>query len=744
MPLPIPRLRGGKTGFAPALLALALPLFPLLARAQTCPPAAASCTPGNAPAATSAFGMGIFNVTLGGLNHTTDGAQDGYKDYACSQTATLAVGTDVPISIQTNPNADETVRVWADLNNDGAFAATELVFSSNARRLHTGTVRLPASTVTGLRLRLRVAADYSNAPVPTACSTPQYSQTEDYALLVTSSAQAPVADFQATPTQTCSGVVQFTDQSQNGPSSWQWNFGDGTTSTLQNPRHTYAAAGTYTVSLTATNTVGSSTKARPSYISYDNLVPVAAACTPATTAYCCGYGITQFTLGSFTNASANGQAGYEDFTCSGKSEVTAGNQYPVRLTTGPANPQDTRVWLDANNDGVFAAGELLFEALNTINPSGTLQIPATALLDTPLRLRVVSDFVGSPFTACGGIQYGQAEDYTLTVRVNVAPPTPEFTSDYVAGSCQTSIRFSDLSQNGPSSWRWDFGDGTTSTLQNPSHTYAATGTYTVSLAATNAYGTTTSTRPGYVVVTVPCLQYCAAAGNNAGFWITNVRLETPQTTAFSNTSGADPRGYGNYAGQLMTMRQGQNSTLQVTTNAAYQRVTSVWIDWNRDGFLASSELVSNDLSYTQTSIVVAVPTTADVTGITRMRIMARLDNNTAQPCTGSQLRNNTEIEDYSVLVVPLTAARAARNLPALAVFPNPTADGLLRLTEPGTPDTYAVEVESPLGARLYQGQLRLGSGLEAGLDLSHLPRGLYVLRLRGTRGQSAVRRLVRD
>ena len=68
----------------------------------------------------------------------------------------------------------------------------------------------------------------------------------------------------------------------------------------------------------------------------------------------------------------------------------------------------------------------------------------------------------------------------------------------------------------------------------------------------------------------------------------------------------------------------------------------------------------------------------------------------------------------------------------------------MRLTEPGAPDTYVVEVENTLGAPLYQGQLRLGAGLDTRLNLSALPRGLYVLRLHGTRGQSAVRRLVRD
>ncbi|MFA5409772.1 MAG: PKD domain-containing protein, partial [Bacilli bacterium] len=51
-------------------------------------------------------------------------------------------------------------------------------------------------------------------------------------------------------------AVQFTDTSENTPTSWSWTFGDGNTSTDQSPAHTYAAAGTYTVTLTATNAYG--------------------------------------------------------------------------------------------------------------------------------------------------------------------------------------------------------------------------------------------------------------------------------------------------------------------------------------------------------------------------------------------------------------------------------------------------------------------------------------------------------
>jgi PKD repeat protein len=71
--------------------------------------------------------------------------------------------------------------------------------------------------------------------------------------------------------------LQFTDQSENGI-SWKWNFGDGTNSTEQNPKHTYTKAGQYAVTVTVNNAAGSNTATYTGYINVVNSLepPIAA------------------------------------------------------------------------------------------------------------------------------------------------------------------------------------------------------------------------------------------------------------------------------------------------------------------------------------------------------------------------------------------------------------------------------------------------------------------------------------
>ncbi|HEY3215211.1 MAG TPA: PKD domain-containing protein [Candidatus Eisenbacteria bacterium] len=83
------------------------------------------------------------------------------------------------------------------------------------------------------------------------------------------------------------------------------------------------------------------------------------------------------------------------------------------------------------------------------------------------------------------------------------PPVANFSGSPTSGPGPLTVQFTDLSTNGPTSWLWDFGDGGSSTVQNPSHTYTNVGSYSVSLTATNAAGSDNETKLNYITVTAP-------------------------------------------------------------------------------------------------------------------------------------------------------------------------------------------------------------------------------------------------
>ncbi len=84
--------------------------------------------------------------------------------------------------------------------------------------------------------------------------------------------------------------------------------------------------------------------------------------------------------------------------------------------------------------------------------------------------------------------YGQnlyLDNINITI---VGPPVPEF-SYFSVNSCSKEVIFEDLTLSDPTQWEWNFGDGNTSTAQHPTHVYNSTGSYTVTLQATNSHGT---------------------------------------------------------------------------------------------------------------------------------------------------------------------------------------------------------------------------------------------------------------
>jgi len=140
-------------------------------------------------------------------------------------------------------------------------------------------------------------------------------------------------------------------------------------------------------------------------------------------------------------------------------------------------------------------------------PVGTLGDPLVAhpVTGAPSGANAVT--ISGPNAGGPGINTLTVSDFTVQGQIVAAPaPTASFTTSVASGTAPLVVTLADTSTDAPTSWAWDLGDGTTSTVQNPSVTYAVAGTYTVTLIATNATGASAPVTQTIVVtppVTIP-------------------------------------------------------------------------------------------------------------------------------------------------------------------------------------------------------------------------------------------------
>jgi len=456
---------------------------------------------------------------------------------------------------------------------------------------------------------------------------------------------APVANFTAGSTVINVGQsVTFTDTSSNGPTSWSWSFNGGTptTSTVQNPTVTYNTEGTYTVTLTATNSIGSDTETKTNYITVQT----------GTTQYCSASGNSQkyewiagVQVGSLNNTS--GASPYSDFT-NQIANVTAGATVNVSLTPGFASSAYVEYWkifVDYNKDGDFAdAGEEVFGQSGSSTVSGNISVPAGAAGAT--RMRVVMRYNTAP-AACGTFDFGEVEDYTINIQpVTVDPPVADFTANATVITTGQTVSFTDTSSNGPTSWSWSFPGGTPSgsTLQNPTVTYNTTGTFTVTLTATNSAGQDVEEKIGYIVVHPDIPNYCSAASGNWSYeWIARVQVQG-QDSLDKSSAGS---GYSDFTSNSVIILTSNRVNFTITpgfSSSSYNEYYSIWIDYNRDGdFADPGEQVYGGSGYSSVSGSFTVPVDAHM-GPTRMRII--MQYNSAPSSCGTFTYG--EVEDYSV------------------------------------------------------------------------------------------------
>lgn len=300
---------------------------------------------------------------------------------------------------------------------------------------------------------------------------------------------APVANFSYTPVQPAPGqAIAFLDLSTNVPTSWAWNFGDGTTSTQKNPAKTYAQAGTYNVSMTATNGSGSNGKTVQVIV---GTVSTTTVWYEAETAAIGGGAeppqITTTNPGFVGSGYVGffGRSGnYVDFTIPG---VAAG-QYSLLLRWGKGEPGT------ASRDVVVNGATIATPSLN--QSASDWSDPNRWQTSDPIIVNLVSGS-NTIRIAHSGSDYNYAD----LDRIGLTPvgtptnvPVANFTHAPTSPTPGGNIAFSDLSTGNPTAWAWNFGDGTTSTQRNPVKAFALVGSYVVQLTATNSVGSGTVQR----------------------------------------------------------------------------------------------------------------------------------------------------------------------------------------------------------------------------------------------------------
>ncbi|MFT6707563.1 MAG: Zn-dependent metalloprotease/chitodextrinase [Flavobacteriales bacterium] len=320
---------------------------------------------------------------------------------------------------------------------------------------------------------------------------------------------AVVSGFYGSSTYYCEAptMIQFTNTSHNA-STFEWNFGNGTTSTDEDPTVTYTSPGSYTVSL-ITNGGGllcnsMDTIVLVDYITVGNLgAPTNPSCNPITNNPVTDQGIFNFTFVDIDNSTSGSIDNYQDYSCTDIANIQEGVLYPFSVRTGFA--ENIRIWIDVDNDGLFNnTNELVYESMTENQEhAGSFLIPSTSFYDVPLRLRIKSD--DSDFDIsdpCSTVSEGQVEDYSVFISENMQAPATDFIADNNTVLPDGIINFTDLTQNLPDSWSWVFEGGVpaTSTDQHPVVTYSTLGLYPVSLVATNSYGEATEIKTDYILV----------------------------------------------------------------------------------------------------------------------------------------------------------------------------------------------------------------------------------------------------
>lgn len=678
------------------------------------------------PGATSTSDTDIGNVTFAGINNgvatptvSNPAAIGTYSDfYPTVPAGNVQQGATYPLSI-TQMSSGATfytayAHVFIDFNQDGTFdPITELVFNGGPASLAnptiSGGITIPATAMLG-STRMRVMLKEGSVNTITPCETFTWGETEDYMIDIAAgtncSGLPAAASTVANDSSVCVNdpfTLSLDNLYQDIGITYQWqSSSDGVTFTdivgATNPTYSTSQSDTtyYQAIVTCTN---SSLTITTTSVKVEMNPFIDCYCTPgATSVYDLDIGNVTFAginNGSATptlnNPTANGT--YSDFTAITPGNVQQGGSYPISVSQiteyATIYAAYLNVFVDLNHDGVFdPITERLFSDGSTsqANPtiSGTLTIPATAMLGLT-RVRVMLNEGGnSSDDPCGLFFYGETEDYLVNIALGTnCSGAPAMANTVAADSsvCTGSpinLSLDYLYQDMGITYQWQSSaDGITFTdiVGATSPTYSTSQTdetyYQAVITCANSMLSTTSTVVDVVMNTfVDC--YCPIAVSyaadsdigNVTFGTLNNGVATPMLNnplangTYSDFTALAPQDYA--VGTAFPM-----SVTQYTAGGTfYSAYVNVFIDYNQDGiFDPVTERVLNGPTAQATPTVsgtVTIPTGIP-SGLTRMRVMLNESGNaTSDPC-GDFFYG--EVEDYIINIgCPVLPAPTATSM----------------------------------------------------------------------------------
>jgi hypothetical protein len=400
----------------------------------------AQCLTSTTPTNNCSYGDAVDNITINGNSVSNAGCSGTGTGYTFFPTPVwnFTQGASYPISLTVGgAQYNQGVRIWIDFDGNGQFDATDVAYTSTAPAMnHTGTLVIPAVTTLGT-VRMRVMCTYNTTPATTGACTSNvgsYGETEDYDVVLAPAVLAD--DVEATSIErpldgTCgmeldTVTVRITNLGTNNAS----NVGVALDVTG-------AATGTFTATI-PTILSGSFEDVNIAILDTRN------------------GGVYNFTLGITMTGDGNT---VNNILMTTVNKINATDL----VVSGPTDVCDGETADLSVND---VAGENY-----TWSEGGGPTTNGTTYTTSPLSASTTVTVSSDNTCRADGMWV-----------INVIPsPTISFTATPTSGSTVDFLAAgSDFN-----TLDWDFGDGGTSTTQDPTHTYAVNGTYYVCVTAAN-------------------------------------------------------------------------------------------------------------------------------------------------------------------------------------------------------------------------------------------------------------------